>query len=239
MKRLLYLLLICSFANGTNLDSLALKYGTDKSSAFHNYTTIYEKYLGPLQHKNINFLEIGFAGGYSAHMWDEYFSNQQSKLYFIDINPDCFKYINDLTTRCTLNLVNQANAVELTQWLKLVGDEFDIIIDDGSHQMEHQITTFKTLFPRLKKGGIYIIEDLHTSYWRDYGSDGDCQNPQASPASAIRYLQNLVDDLNFTGARTENGNRSKNVQLVEHLNIYQESISSIHFYCSLCFIFKD
>ncbi len=239
MKQLLSLVLICSFAQGIILDSLALKYGTDKSSALHNYTPAYEKYFAPLQDKDIRFLEIGFAGGYSAHMWDEYFSHPQSKLYFIDINSDCFKYMNDLSPRCTLNLVNQANAAELTQWAKLAGNDFDIIIDDGSHQMEHLITTFKTLFPRIKKGGMYINKYFPTSYWPDYGSDGDCHNPKASPTSAIRFLQNLVDDLNFSSARTENANRSKNVELIENLNIYQKSISAIHFYCSLCIIFKD
>ncbi len=239
MKLLLCLLLMFCVANGAYLDSLAIKYGTDKSSAIHNYTPIYEKYFDSLKDKPINFLEIGFAGGFSAHMWDEYFKSMDSKLYFIDINPDCLNYINDLSHRCILSLVNQANAVALTQWLKLISQDFDIIIDDGSHQMEHQITSFKTLFPRLKKGGMYIIEDLHTSYWNDYGSAGDYNNPQANIHSTIRFLQNLVDDLNYSGARTQTANRSNNIKLLQGLSLYQESISAIHFYCSLCIIFKD
>lgn len=239
--KLMCMLLLCTCKSMlfANLDTLAIKYGTDKSSAGHNYTQIYELYFNPLQNKCIKFLEIGFAGGPSAHMWDTYFTNPFSRLYFIDINPDCFKYTHDLSSRCSLHLVNQGSEAELNQWIQSVGGDFDLIIDDGGHQMQQQITSFKTLFPHLKKGGLYIIEDLHTSYWRDYGSAGDCQSPMASSGSTIRFLQNLIDDLNFSAARTESANRNKYIPLLENLTLYQKQISSIHFYTSLCVIFKN
>lgn len=46
---------------------------------------------------------------------------------------------------------------------------YDIIIDDGSHMVRHVIASFEALFPYLRRGGLYIIEDLHTSYWKRYG----------------------------------------------------------------------
>lgn len=241
ITKVCYITLLFLFNNLilANLDTLALKHGTDKSSLGHNYTKIYETYFNALQNKCIKFLEIGFAGGPSARMWDTYFTNPYSRLYFIDINPDCFKHMKDLSSRCSLNLVDQGSEESLKEWSECVGGGFDIIIDDGGHQMNQQIISFKTLFPLLKKGGIYIIEDLHTSYWNAYGSEGNPENPKAAPNSAIRFIQSLVDDLNFVGARSQLANRDKFVPLLENLSFYQEHIAAIHFYTSIVFIFKD
>ncbi len=222
-----------------NLDTLAVKYGTDKSSLGHHYTQIYESYFRALQNQNINFLEIGFAEGPSARMWDTYFTNPFTRLYFLDTNPDCRKHLAGLSSRCSLNLVDQGNETALMEWIQSLGIEFDVIIDDGGHHMHQQITSFKTLFPYLKKGGMYIIEDLHTSYWSDYGSEGDYHHPKASPTSTIKFLQNLVDDLNFIGARTQLADRKKGTSVLSNLTQYQAQISGIHFYTSVCIIFKN
>lgn len=79
----------------------------------------------------------------------------------------------------------------MQKFAQSVGPEFDIIIDDGCHIVEHQITSFKTLFPLIKPKGMYIIEDLHTSYWKEYGGKGTLDNPQTTPLSAIKFLQRL------------------------------------------------
>lgn len=221
------------------LDQLAIKHGTDKSSLGHNYTEVYEKYFLPLQNKPLKFLEIGFACGSSARMWDAFFVNPESNLVFIDFKPECYNYMLNLSARCSLHSVNQRSETELEAFIQKVGGDFDIIIDDGGHTYPEQLTSFRILFPYVKKGGVYIIEDLHTSYWRDYGAEGDCQNPKASGNSTIRFLQNLVDDLNFIGARTACAHRTKGQSIINNLTLYQESISSIHFYTSLCFIFKN
>ncbi len=236
---ILNLLVICSKSFTDSLDTIARNCGTDKSSLYHNYTAIYNQFLSGFKDSPLTFLEIGVGCGGSTRLWDQYFTNPLAKLYFIDINGNCYKHFEGLSSRCTLNMVNQASADELHHWVKLVNGQFDIIIDDGSHQMEHQIISFKTLFPHLKKGGLYIIEDLHTSYWRDYGSEGDCNTPTASATSMIRFLQNLVDDINYVGAKTEYAHRSKQIPLLSNLTEYQEHIASIHFYTSLCIIEKD
>ena len=189
--------------------------------------------------KILKFLEIGFWVGRSASMWDNYFTHPKTKICFIDINPDYYQYTKNLSPRCSLHMVDQENISMLQKFIHEVGREFDIIIDDGGHTMNQQITSFKALFPYVKKGGMYIIEDLHTSYWNNFGSEGNCDNPKASPNSTIRFLQALVDDLNFVGAKSCYANREKYVPLLANLSEYQRDIASIHFYTSICIIFKN
>lgn len=244
MKYLQALLIFVLSLNRTiqadSLTELASKFHTDKGAKFHNYTPLYEKYFDPLKNKPLKVLEIGFYRGESAHMLDAYFTHPETKLYFIDINQRCYKYTPGLSHRCSLHLVNQEDANELLNFASSVNNNFDIIIDDGGHTMTQQIVSFKTLFPLLNKHGIYIIEDLHTSYWASFGSKGSTKTPEASTDSAIRFLQNLIDDLNYCGAKTECADKNKCPQtLKDTFNIYQKDIASLHFYTSLCFIFKN
>ncbi len=221
-----------------SLDELAINCDTDKSSKWHNYAIVYDEYFNKLRNKKINFLEIGFYKGSSAKMWDLYFS--KANLYFIDIERLAFEaYGKNLSNKCTLKLVDQGNEQELLNFTKEVSCEFDVILDDGGHTMEQQITSFKTLFPFVKKGGIYIIEDLHTSYWKEYGAYGTLKNPKSGPGTAVRFLQNLIDDINFGGARTLCADPNKYKEtLAQELTMYQKEVSHIVFYPSICFIFK-
>ena len=80
-----------------------------------------------------------------------------------------------------------------TELLDAISEEegpFDIVIDDASHMNEHQIITFKHLFPKLNPGGIYIVEDTHTSYWERYGGGYDSN-------SFINYTKQLIDMINY------------------------------------------
>ena len=101
----------------------------------------------------------------------------------------------------------------------------DIIIDDGSHLNEHIIETFKILFPKLKDGGIYVVEDIQTSYWNDYGGDSKDLN---NPKTAMNFFKRLTDSLNHQEIPDEN--------YVE--SYYDKNIVSIHFYHNLVFIHK-
>ena len=113
-----------------------------------------------LEDKPIKFLEIGIFEGASVKLWEEYFKN--ADLHFIDIT---FQNIKHFSNRSHYHLCDQENPESLQAFIQKTGGDFDLIIDDGGHTMKQQITSFVTLFPYLKSGGIYIIEDLHTSYW--------------------------------------------------------------------------
>jgi hypothetical protein len=130
--------------------------GGDKGTA-HSYINTYSDVLQKYQDKDINILEIGVYEGHSLLLWNEYFT-PNSKIYGVDINPDCKQYekdnmfvlIGDATDKQFMN-----NSFEFTK--------FDIIIDDGSHLREDQLSSFKILFDKyLNEGGIYIIEDINS-----------------------------------------------------------------------------
>lgn len=221
-----------------SLSELANEYQTDKGSA-HNYIPAYDFYFSSLRNRRINFLEIGFFVGNSARMWDQYFP--RANLHFIDIVPEFLeKYAHGLSSRCHFHIVDQANKEDLLKFIEKVGIQFDVILDDGGHKMNQQITSFITLFPYVKSGGIYIIEDLHTSYWSSFGGSGEIGNPKTNQDSTIYFLQSLIHDVNFIGATTGYADKALCSESIrKNLTYYQRHIRSIHFYSSLCFIIKE
>ena len=162
-----------------SLTEIANYYGTDKgtlgpswSYGSHNYTDIYEAYFSSFRLKSINILEIGIGaigkmwdarivhgrnieGGASIKMWSEYFP--YATIFAIDINEASYLDNNRVHTF----VVDQGNPDEIRKFLKKIGNTmFDFIIDDGSHRPDHQQVSLGLLFPQLKAGGLYFIEDL-------------------------------------------------------------------------------
>jgi Methyltransferase domain len=213
------------------MDNLALWAGTDKSSAFHNYTRIYSRYFKECKNKPIKFLEIGIYKGDSVRFWEAYFS--KAELHFIDITD---KHIHYHSSRASYHLIDQTNVRELRRFASVDGP-FDIILDDGGHTMHQQISSFLALFPHLKSGGLYIIEDLHTSYWKSHGGSGNIE--KANEGTTIGYLKDLIDHINFPGAASACADASKlpdNIKV--QMNDFRQQIESIRFYTSICIIEK-
>jgi len=216
------------------MDTLALEAGTDKSSAFHNYTKVYSQYFAPIKSDPIKFLEIGIYKGDSVKMWEAYLPN--AELHFIDITGALIEY---QSTRSYYHFLDQSDAKALELFGHRVGGNYDVIIDDGGHTMTQQLTSFHWLFPLVKSGGLYIIEDLHTSYWKTYGGKGNLNHPQAGAGTAVEFLKNLVEHVNYVGAATACADSDKvPPALMQRLNYYQSQIESIHFYSSVCIIRK-
>ena len=226
---------VLSFANEDNqnykmLNGLALKAHADKASDFHNYTETYAKYFSDLREKPIRFLEIGIDKGNSVKLWEEYFPN--AELHFMDITLEKVEYFSN---RSKYHITNQESPEDLQKFIKEIKGEFDVIIDDGGHTMNQQIISFINLFPQIKQGGMYIIEDLHTSYWAYYGGSIGLRRARTT----IEFLKSLIDDLNFVGYRTGRASHLDiSSSIANELNIYRESIESIHFYDSLAIIIK-
>ncbi|MBA3721873.1 MAG: class I SAM-dependent methyltransferase [Parachlamydiaceae bacterium] len=216
------------------LDNLAIAAGTDKSSTFHNYTKVYAKYFDSLRNDKIKFLEIGINKGFSAKLWESYFTD--GDLHFVDIDKINIQYYSP---RAHYHFVDQTNFTDLTKLVKSLGGNFDIIIDDGGHTMHQQIMSFQTLFPYVKNGGIYVIEDLHTSYWQEYGGGGQIGAPARGKGTCIEFLKERIDDLNYTAGVTACADFDKvPYDKKKKLNYYHRNIDSIHFYQSLCIIIK-
>ena len=136
-------------------------------------------------------LEIGFHLGYSYQMWLQYFP--KGRVFFMERkNGKTFP-----KARYTGDQGKVADLQDMLAVKELVGG-LDVIIDDGSHHPEHQMVSFKYLFEHgLKPGGIYIIEDTETSYWRSGNTYGlSTVYGKDSPISAINRLKGLVDVVN-------------------------------------------
>lgn len=210
------------------MDAIACEVGADKGSFYHDYTRVYSKYFSPFREAPIKFLEIGLYKGSSAHLWEQYFP--KAELHFMDI---CFDLVEHSSGRSMYHLVDQSKPDQLKGFIQDVGGGFDIILDDGGHTMNQQITSFKELFPHVKSGGMYIIEDLHTSYWKSFGGG----NPRGP--NTISFLKGLIDDVNYVGATSA---KAKHIDMPEELenklSYYQKEIESIHFYDSIAIIFK-
>ncbi len=167
-----------------SLNEIGLKYGTDKASSHHNYLSFYDTFLASLRDQPITLLEIGVFKGASLNTWSEYFPN--AKIIGVDIQLSCKQLETD---RIKIELADQSNLEHLAQ-LAITHGPFDLIIEDGSHMWEHQITTLRSLFPFLKNGGHYIVEDLQTNY-------GALQTKYrgAASESCVDFLKRWMDFL--------------------------------------------
>lgn len=142
-----------------DLYKIGLKHGTDKFT-HHRYDRFYSRYLETFREQEFNLLEIGVDTGASIKTWREYFPN--ADIFGADIQPPSINL-----PRVTFLRIDQGSEKDLT-WLIQRTGPCRIIIDDGSHQPEHQLLTFTSLFSScLEPGGVYIVEDIETSYWKN------------------------------------------------------------------------
>lgn len=213
------------------LDQLAITFNTDKSSKVHNFTKHYERYFESLREFPIRLLEIGVQSGASLRMWKHYFPNAQivGLDYF-----DCDPYEED---RITV-IKGEQKDVGIMEKALLHGP-FDIIIDDGSHQNPDVLASFEYLFPRLKPGGIYVIEDITCLYWGDTHNVGE--------NTVMARMKQLIDDVN-SGGKSGIGDirKDKNDPVFKERGIdkygvikmtwWERNVSFIHFYRSIAFI---
>jgi len=205
------------------LDALAIKYGTDKSSPHHNYTDIYYRLLNTNKSEIKNVLEIGIFQGNSLKMWRDFFQN--ATIYGVDINPQC-KFEEE---RIITIIGNQTDV----NFIKTLPDDFDLIIDDGGHQSTQQIGSFVLLFPKLKSGGMYIVEDTCCSYWSEYNVN--------SKQTTIEFFKTIIDHVNFFGYKNNNSvsrNRKFILEGKKNASEYEKNIDYIIFSNSLIFIKK-
>jgi hypothetical protein len=150
-----------------------------------HYPEVYERHFSRFRNKPLRMLEIGVFRGGSLEMWREYFG-PQAMIFGVDINSDCASFVD------APNQV-RIGSQDSPDFLRSVVQEMggvDIILDDGSHIARHQRASFDILFPLLAEGGLYAIEDMHTSYWPG-GYEGGIRRA----GTAIEMVKDLVDDM--------------------------------------------
>ncbi len=127
---------------------------------WEHYFDIYDRFLSPIRHSNPVVLEIGVQLGGSVEMWREYFG-PTTHLFGIDINPQA-KQQEDIATKVFIG--DQRDRTFLRSVLREIGAP-DVVIDDGGHTANQQITAFEELYPALSENGHYFVEDTHSSLW--------------------------------------------------------------------------
>lgn len=154
---------------------------------WHHYLPIYDRYFSQWRGRPVKFLEIGVFKGGSLSMWRQYFG-PEATIFGIDIDPACAAFDSD---EARVRIGSQDDPDFLRRVVAEMGG-VDVVLDDGSHQMAHIRTSLETLFPLLTVGGTYMIEDLHTAYWRLYGGGFSRR------MNFFHTLREIVDDMHGT-----------------------------------------
>ncbi|MEP1425820.1 MAG: class I SAM-dependent methyltransferase [Tateyamaria sp.] len=157
------------------------------SDKWEHYFRVYEPLFATYRFQPITLLEIGVQNGGSLEVWAQYFENAKN-IIGLDIDPKVgdLQY-EDPRIRAVVSDGTLSQAVED------VGCEFfpaDIVIDDGSHYNDHVIKSFLLFFPLLADGGVYVVEDTHTSYFAEHGGHLFCIG------SMMTFFQRLSDIIN-------------------------------------------
>ena len=145
------------------LDALGIRYGTDKCSRKHDYLRTYERHVVWMRDLPVKVLELGVLNGASLKVWRDFFP--LGEIIGADYSPERAKQAGE---RIAIEIGDCGDPAFLRPLAEKHGP-FDLIVDDASHIWKHQQDAFETLFPHLKPGGIYILEDIHTSYIPRYG----------------------------------------------------------------------
>ena len=151
------------------------------------YLDVYQRIFQPFEKEPVRLLEIGVQNGGSLEIWARHFENGR-RFIGCDIDPKCAA-LQFRDPRISV-VVGDANTDEAELAIARVCEQFDIVIDDGSHLSSDIVKSFARYFPRLIDGGVFLAEDLHCSYWREF--EGGLFNP----LSSIAFFKWLADVIN-------------------------------------------
>ena len=186
---------------------------------WNHYIEIYDRYFSKYRDTEVVILEIGVSQGGSIDMWKEYFG-PKAKFYGIDINPRSVEF-NEPNVEILIGRQEDRNFLRS---VKQKIPKVDILIDDGGHTMIQQITTFEELFDHVKDDGIYLCEDVHTSYMFAY------HGGYKKKDTFIEYTKNFIDSLH--GWFSESKSKLD-------VNEFTRHVYSVHFYTNIVVIEKQ
>jgi hypothetical protein len=182
------------------------------------YFEVYERHLERFRGQAVNVMEIGVSHGGSLQMWKTYFG-PQARIFGVDIVPQSKLLEED---RVAIYIGDQRDRTFLER-LRAEVPRLDVLIDDGGHRMAEQIATFEVLFPHVADDGVYVCEDVHTSYWEKW--DGGLRRP----GTFVEYAKGLVDQLSAWHTADPASYR---------VDEFTRTAHSMHFYNSMIVIEK-
>jgi len=150
-----------------------------------HYFPEYERHFGRYVNRPLTFLKIGCGEGGSLQMWKRYFG-AHAQIIGIDIRAGCVSFEDD---QIAIRIGDQSDPVFLDRLMGEFGTP-DIVLDDGSHIMQDVVATFGLLYHRTAPDGVYMVEDLHTAYWNQYGGG------VRRAGTFIELCKTLLDELN-------------------------------------------
>ena len=192
----------------SNLIEIASKYKSTKKMM--GFIDIYNYYFNDIKDKNLNIFEIGVETGESLRMFSDYFN--KSNIVGLDIENKDYNierveiFCGDQSDKKILNGI-------IEKYKK-----FDVIIDDGSHKNKDVINSFNHLFPYLKFGGLYVIEDLQTSYISNWGGDGVNLN---NKKTTMNFIRSLADRMHYQDIDNPFYQKHDFDGLIEFVHIYR------------------
>jgi len=202
------------------MNDLEIFFNQNKGRVIHKWTQyfdVYDRHFSKYRGKPIVLLEIGTQHGGSLQMWKNYFGDK-AMIYGIDINPNCKEVEEE---NVTIMIGSQSDRNFLRKVVQEI-PPIDILIDDGGHTMLQQIVSFEELFDHVKPDGVYLCEDMHTSYWAKFGGG------YKRRGSFIEYSKNFIDWLNAYNSHEKALKVSK----------FTSSVNSLHYYDSMLVIEK-
>ena len=176
-----------------------------------HYFPIYEQHFGRFVNRPCLMIEIGVEAGGSLQLWKAYLG-PHAQIVGLDNNPAC-AFEEEQIAVC---IGDQADPAVLAAVLDKFGIP-DIVLDDGGHHMAQILASFRFLYPRTAAGGVYLVEDLHTAYWEEYGGG------LRRDGSFIEFAKALVDELHTEHTRGALA-----------ASEFARTTLGIHFYDSVC-----
>ncbi|QEO57919.1 class I SAM-dependent methyltransferase [Francisella marina] len=204
------------------------------SDKWELYLREYDRVLQPYCNKKVNIFEIGVQNGGSLEVLAKHFP-LADKIIGCDIDERCasLKYSDN---RVSI-IIGDASSIEVTNKVSQLVDSLNIIIDDGSHKSGDIVKSFTHFFPLLNEGGIYIVEDLHCSYWEEF--EGGIYHP----FSSMSFFKALTDYINREHFGIKSNPKMVLDEIFDHYDCNMKEfdlagIHSIEFINSMCVISK-
>ncbi len=211
--------------NTESLDSLFYNYGSDKANVFkkknidgHGYATFYENKLKKFRNKKINILEIGSYAGSSAAAFAKYL--KESKIFCFDINISNFNYKSNQIHVYGIDINNEDKVQKTLE--NIFGlhsiENFDVIIDDGSHNLSDILISLKIFFKYVKRNGLYVIEDFKHPNYYDY-------NRNINHIFIDQVLKNLQNKKIFSSQILTEYDQKNLINLIENIEIFKGNLT--------------